>query len=537
MPEKENQAWGRLALVLAVAILIRLPHIFFQTPLGRDAIEYQNIARHLNAGEGLTLDIKVYYAVDSPVRHYAGSTRAPLLPLLLAGAERIMPAGWAIRALGPALFIGALLLAYSALARGTGKEGAFWAALLLAAHPGLLPVSLSPLSEVVVLFFIAAAMWSFMRMESAALAGLACAAAFLARPNAAIAALVIAAWYLIKRRDRSGARDAAIFFALFLIGPVALAAINSFNGAPMPLTPQNFLFRVLNFGDGAHFMHRGPIYGSTIELVRTEGAVKLLRMISKNGFYYLTELLTTWPGLGCLLPMAAVAWIGVRKSGKARILAPLAAIGVVNLVFHAAVWATYDAERFLSLTYFTLILWIAAGACLALGTLDSERGATTGGRSLVRGFFLVVLLMYGFQDAHAGYMATRNYQTGKTHSGQLADVWDRADVQQMRARMLALKQSGAIDESTVIASNEPWLANEATGSPSALIPYDLRPEEWKPWLKKVDASWVLLHKADWPAAYGGNLAALEGALAEDGWTRDSVLGEIELWRAGSGRTP
>lgn len=76
-------------IIFLIALAIRLP--LYHTPFWRtnDAIEYINIARNLNAGQGITLSIKNLLYDASPVVSQAIKTRPVLTSVLYAGLLKI----------------------------------------------------------------------------------------------------------------------------------------------------------------------------------------------------------------------------------------------------------------------------------------------------------------------------------------------------------------------------------------------------------------------------------------------------------------
>src|SRR5213080_4782645 len=92
--ERSSAAAAPVALVrpvVAAAIALALLFGALYVPAARgviklesDTIEFLDIARHLDAGEGYLLTIKEYYARSTPVVHNGLDERAPLYTFLLA---------------------------------------------------------------------------------------------------------------------------------------------------------------------------------------------------------------------------------------------------------------------------------------------------------------------------------------------------------------------------------------------------------------------------------------------------------------------
>lgn len=516
-----------LGIVVFAALAVRIFPIVFERPIGRDIADYQNIAANLAAGRGLTLDIKAFSTFESPVSHYAGYERAPLLPALIFLFGLVLPGGAVLALLGPLLFLGVVAMVYDTLVRYLSPLGAFCCTLLVAVHPGLLEVSLTPLTEIPTLFFLAAALWAFFRLGSPAGAGLACAAAFLSRPGAAAAVFALAVAYGVQGRSKRSYRDLGLFIGCAVIGPGILGAINVASGAPLTLTPQSFLFRVLHFTDGLHYVHRSPVYESTWALLSENGAT-VVRQVAKNALAYVMALADSTRGLGFLLPFVPLAFYGLASKKLPAPAAVVAGMGLADLALYTVSWSTRDADRFLTNSLFAALLVLAPGIWLAFEKIGEDVRRSRFG-SLGPAVLILIAAMWGASDVYRSYLAMREHQLGRPFTNNLETVWDRDDVRDMEAHLLGLMDRGKITRTTVIASNEPWLANHLTGARAALVPYDFEPEDWGPFVEDRDAEFVLLHEADWPANHHENLEALRAKLKSAGWRLESWQGEIELW--------
>lgn len=526
MTANRGQGWKNLALVLAAAAAVRIAPAMFETQIGRDIAEYQAIARSLRAGGGFANPIKAYHQIKTPVAHYSGYDRAPLFPALLAAVEIALPERAASQAIGPILYLAALAFVFAAARRRFGERAALWSGLLLALAPGLVEISLLPLTEPLVLLLLALAIWAWWGKESAPLAGIACALAFLARPSAGLFMAAIGLAVAVKAREARAWRGLAMFAACALAGPALLLALNVANSAPPFQTPQNFLYRVIRFTHGQQYMHEGGIYPSCGALMADRGG-EAIRQSAKNLIHYLEALADSVGGLGYLLPLALLAAAGAARRGRAA--AWIAAIGAADLALYSATWATFDAIRFVSVFEFCAILAVAAGICAAFEPLEE----TTFAPWLRRAAPLAlagIAIMWGGQGAWRSYIAVREWQLGRPYSNFMEPVWDGADARAMKGELLLLKSETKLGADDVIASNEPWMTNAWTEAPAVMTPYDLRPEEWLPQLDEWKAKFVLIHGADWPPKYRPNMEALKAALAGAGWDRVASSGAVELWR-------
>jgi hypothetical protein len=505
-----------LAAVLC-AVAIRVPFVLFETPVSRDITEFQNVARHLGDGDGFTLSIRAYYQFEAPVNHYSGFVRPWMLPLMLAAAQTVFSEALVSQVLPPILFIVALAWIYAALIRCYSTPAAFCAVLALALHPGLRQLSLMPFSELTVIFFIALAIWAYIRWNSPTLVGLACALAFLSRPGAAMVAVAFGAAYAARSSRVSSFRPLALHAAMFLLGPAVAAMINVVHGAPLFQTPQNFLFRIVHFSDGMHYLHRHPMYDSAVSFL-SHNAGLAFTLVANNAASYALQMVAGQSGLMYLLPLVPLAIIGAIGSPRRELVTLLAVIGALDLTVSTLTWSTYDGWRFLLVFAFTWIPWIIAESWEALTEL--ARGSGRRWRSVPAFVIAVVVGVWGLRDLAAAFVAFREHQ----HDRPLVwydELWDSPDVRAMKPR---LPTQGA-----VIASNEPWLANRLTGRPAALVPYDLNPEEWMPFLQRIGATHVFLHGGDWPQPYDSNRQSLLASLAASGWRRVAEQGQLQLW--------
>lgn len=506
-----------LFLVLIIAAAVRLPFVLFETPVSRDITEFQNVARHLRAGEGFTLSIRAYYQVEAPVVHYSGYVRPWMLPLMMAGGEMFFSESVVSRVLPPILYLFALGFVFSALCRYYSAPAVFCAALLLALHPGLRQFSLMPLSEITVIFFVALAVWAYARWDAPWLVGFACACAFLSRPSAALAAVVFGAAYALRFFSDSSPRAPLVFIATFLLGPIAVIAINIAHDAPLLQTPQNFLYRVLHFTDGVHYLHANPIYESAGALLADNPGF-VAKGVVKNGLNYLMEVSTTSSGLVYLLPFVPLALFYASDHPRFGFVLVLAAIGALDIALYTLTWATFDESRFLLLLAFTWIPWITAESWEALAALARSRGPKWNWAPTL--VFGVIVFLWGGRDLLAGYVAFREHQLD-IPLAFYDDLWNSEDVREITP----LLPTG----NAVIASNEPWLTNRLTHTPSALVPYDLKPDEWLPFLEKLGATHLFLHSADWPEAYESHRQELIRAVENADWRLAAERGRLTLW--------
>lgn len=525
MRADDSQGLRLLALALLVAALVRVPPVLFEIPVSRDAVEYENIAENLRAGRSLKLDIKAYNQVATLVVHYSGYDRPTFFPAMLAAAEFALPPEHASRLLPPLLFLITLTFAFSTIQKVYSASAAFWATLLLGVHPAFYRLSLLPLSEIAALMFIALAIWGFFRAGSPILTGLAVALAFLSRPSAALVGIVIGIAFILRSIRENSFLPLIVYSVSALVGPAVLIALNIAHHAPALLTPQSFLFRVLHFTDMLHYFHQGKVYDSTFALLAEHGG-DVARQITKNAFYYATALAGASEGIGYVLVLVPLALIGAAGSARRGFVILLAAIGIIDLAFYTLSWATFDSARFLMIFNFTSIIWITAESATALNGIAETAGSKW--RALAPLTLLAPAILWGAPTGYASYISWRESRTGMNFS-QYDSLWNTDDARAMETDLRKRLGEGDNSEPKVIASNEPWLTHRMTDGPSALIPYDLLPNEWIPFLTERKAILVLIHRGDWPEANRTNLDQFVLSLTESNWRLAIKHGELELW--------
>lgn len=517
-----------LWLVLALALLVRLVPMFCERQVGRDVIEYQNLAENMHAGRGFTLDIKAYWATPTPVVHYGLYERPVLLPVLLALLRTVAPPLSASQLIGPLLFLLTLALIYQTLFRTIGPGAAFSAGVLLALQPTLFGLSLMPLSETTTMMAMALIVWAFYASRSAVFTGLACSVAFLARPSMLLVTVILGVVYLIRAVRSRRPAPLLQFSAFALVGPFWLVWFNHANGAPLLLLPQSFLFRVMNFQDQLHYFHQGPLYASTSALLKAQGD-EAARLVSLNGFHYAQAFVSS-AGLGLLVAFIPLAVAGLCQAPPLRRYLWLVLFALADLILYTASWATFDAGRFLAIPYLLLITLIAIGTHEVLDRepLFKHRGAWCSAATCA---FLAVALVWLGMDGWSGYVSYHEWRIGEPRSSQIKMLWRAPGVSELTAALGKLSKSlPPAAPKPIVATNEPWMIYDKTGLPAAKIPYDLRGREWLNHIAQAGASLVVIHLGDWPEQYDENLAELFKELTLGGWSPWYNSGQIQAWR-------
>lgn len=532
MTAAERYGLPALVLALLLAVTVRAPSVIYGDPVGRDAAEYASISRNLQEGRGFTLDIKAYHAFETPVVHYSGYDRAPLFPFILNLFESAL-GDLGGRVVSPFFFVLALGLIFDLIRKYFSVSAAFWTVALLGLHPGLLELTVLPLSEPLLLFWLVFAGWASLRLRNPWVAGSAAALAFLTRPSSLLPAAVISLAFLLPLQGARSFRSWLYFALMTVTGPVLLVWLNALNDAPLFLLPQSFLFRVLDRADFVHTMNSGPLYESPVAVVVDEG-VRVARQIAKHALYYLQALASATHGLGAVIVLVPLAVWGLVKKGLTRPASLVLAAGLIDLVFYTLVWSTFDASRFTSTFVLAVLAVIFFGACLSLDQFHLPIGGGEGWRaSAAAGFSLA--LFWGAAAAFSGYLTWSESADRGPHRDPVARLWNRED---SRRTVNWIQENSdpseddaplAIDHGPV-ASNVPWMINVTTHHPSVLLPYDLDASELVAFLQAYDAGYVVLHAADWPAQYAEQIETLRVFLSVVEAELLFETGDVEIWK-------
>ncbi len=531
------ERYGFSALLLALAV--RVPAIVYGDPAGRDIAEYASIADSLQRGGGFQLDIKAYHANDTPVVHYSGYDRAPLFPVVLAGFETVAGDG-GDRVVSPLLFLLALVFVFDLVRKYFSVSAAFWVTLLLGLHPGLMELSLLPLSEPLLLLTLTLTVWSALRLRNPWLAGISAALCFLTRPSSILAAGVVGVVFLFPFRGSRSFASLAGFLLLALSGPAALVALNvNYDALPF-LLPQSFLFRVMDHSHMVHTMNEGRLYDSVFAVIEAEGPAVGKRIV-RHAVHYVEALAHVTHGLGALLALFPLAIWGFGKWGKGRALGLLLTVGFIDLVFYGLVWSTFDADRFTSVLVFVSVAVIVLGTRLLLEDVPL-RSTVARSPSVSSAICFVLAVLWLGASGFSGYLTWSESAGHGPSRNRLANLWDRADsreaMQWVKDNSLWVDAEAPMDpQRGALVSNEPWMVRARGQRAGVLLPYDLKREELITFLDSYDAGYVLIHAADWPGVHAEGFETLRAYLGESGAERLFRTGQVEIWKIASPLAP
>lgn len=531
MSAAERYGGAALLLALLLALAVRVPSIVYGDPSGRDIVEYDSIARNLLQGEGFQLDIKAYHAHDTPVVHYSGYDRAPLFPVVLAGFKFAIGETYGHRVVSPFLFLFALILIFDLIRKYFSISAAFWVTLLIGLHPGLMELSLLPLSEPLLTFSLAVTLWGALRLRNPWVAGFGVALCFLTRPSSLPAISLVGITFLFPYRGARSLGSLAIFGLTALMGPAMLVGLNIQNDALPFLLPQSFLFRVMDHSHMVHTMNEGRFYPSAGALLAEEGLVVAER-IAKHALYYLQALGSAMRGIGALLVLMPLAVWGFLKYGKGRVAGLLFAVGFIDLVFYTLVWSTFDADRFTSVFLVVVASIVILGAFLLLEDVPL-RSTSAGSMSTGSAFCGLLGFVWLGASLFSGYLSWSESEGAGPARNPLANLWNRNDSNALVDWMNGDSPEGpgtlSLDQRS-LASNVPWLLRHRCDVPGVLLPYDLEQNELEAFFDQCDVGGVVIHTADWP---GRHVAGLESLLRYLHTSKSGKLFEshqVQVWK-------
>jgi hypothetical protein len=528
IPADTSGRYGFNALLLAllIAAAVRVLPVGFNQPSGRDIVEYESVARNLHLGLGYRLDLKIYRAADTPVVHYSGYDRAPLFPLTLALLHYAASEEMASRLIGPLLFLLMLVLVYDLVRKLSTVSAAFWTTTLIGVHPGLLALSLQPLTETQVLLFVVLALWALFRLEYPWVAGFAAALAFLTRPSSAVAFLAIGLACLTPPIRRRAPWGIVGFVLIALAGPALLVWLNRTYEAPLFLLPQSFLLRVLDHTHASHLMHAGEIHPIPWAMLGGNFPSVAYR-VAKHALYYVQYLAGATQGLGAIVLLAPLSLWGFHSRGLLPVAVVALGVGLFDLAFYTLVPSTFDAPRFTSVFLLTASLVILAGLGLAFQSFrDYSRDERW--RRVPAFTGLALLLFWGASDAFSGYIEWREQLRGGPYRHRIEALWNRPD---SLVWADAVRPAGIVPRNGhAVLTNVPWFVHRVTHMPASLLPWDVTREDVLALIQRDRPTSVIVHAADWPAAHAAGMEAVREVMKELHAERVFRSGAIEHWR-------
>ena len=468
--------------------------------LNPDVVEYVDVARRLAAGEGFLLGVKAYHVDGTAVLHDGLSERAPLLPLIAAGAVRlgldlrtlqVMNAVLAAVAVGLVAEMGESLF---------GRRVGAASGLLAAASPIMLARLVPIMTEALAVSLTLAAIWLVLRSSEppgrwASLgAGAALGLAYLTRPTAIALASTLIGVTLVAFSDRRRALNSVGWMALGLLVFVVPTSIYSqVTRGSLSYSGQSYLYSVYKDSD---VLRNG--YGKVIPPAREFISqnldfvvVAMLENVRDYAVLILTE--NRW-----LLPLApawiGVAWVVIRRGYPRQALIP-AAIAAMNFAVYAATWANFQ-ERYQIVTLLLLLPILANGLDrLGLGRLRIR--PLPAGIAL---FCAVAAVAWWwsptFRQEYRGEFRYGDEPTGVRVDDGVRWTGPPRWVQDNELSRIDDWIEAHTQRSDVLTHGQPWPYTFFTGRPATLLPTKLTSDSLRSFLTDYQVAYVLLDLRD-----------------------------------------
>lgn len=343
------------ALIAACAFAAYLRPAWRVLQLNPDVVEYLDVARRLNGGEGYVLGVKAYHTAITPVIHDGLSERAPLYTFLVAGLLKLGGPLWTLQIANAVLAAACAALVGAITAQLAGARAGWIAMTLAAMSPVVLARLIPPMSEALSIALSLAAVWLAPRCRRspwvAVVAGAMLGLAYLARPTALVLvpALMLGLWSWRRAVGVLGG-------ALLVIAPASFAVL--LTRGRLSYSGQTYLYSVLK---DAEVLRQG--YGRELPspaefIVGNLGLV--IWGIIENAIDYATLMFRESDWMLPLIPaMALGAIVASRSEQRARWSIPMLAT-LANYAVYAATWANFQ-ERYQILTMLLLIPAAATG--------------------------------------------------------------------------------------------------------------------------------------------------------------------------------
>ena len=461
---------GRIWIFLIVAgaaLAIKTPFALEHFRLYPDAIAYLDIARNLSDGNGFTSALKLNYFHSSGVTHCALSDWPPLYPLLAGGILTLVPNEIVLQLVN-ALLVGAaaglvFLLGDKLFDRRTGLLAGLFAAIA----PNLFRSGIAGMSDPLGLVLALGALMIGISAKGRptwwAAAGVVAGAAYLARFSNAVILLAFVPFLLLERSERRNVWPCLAGFML-AAGPL-LAWKWGLYGSPFH-SAQMFHYRTESFRLASWNGYASTSVIDPNYLMHNMSTVAAA--VWRNTLAYAGSLFVGTGGLfllsGGLVALGVTGPRGLFTRERVLVLA----VAAMHFAIYASTWSIppVQGSRFLMVSYCLLLPFCAAGVVRAL---ESTTAAVRVGAI---GVCMVVIAVY----CHACFLAA-----GSTH-GQFEPL----DASVVRWAGTALPPG------TNVASNNPWMIRDATGLPSAALPWNLDREKLAEFLREYDIGAVIL---------------------------------------------
>jgi Dolichyl-phosphate-mannose-protein mannosyltransferase len=244
------------AWIAALAFGLYLPPALSVLQLNPDVVEYVDIGRHLAAGQGNLLSVKMFHVGGTQVLQDGLAVRPPLWPFLIAALFWLGVSPLGLQVVNALLSAGCAALVYGIGTALFDRRTGLLAGLLAALSPAVLIFMIPPMSEALAIGLTLVAAWLLVRrsdracIADCAAAGAALGLGYLARPTTlAFAAALVLGVVLAARVRRALLRPLAALFvglAIFVV-PITVYSLAT-RGSPS-YSQQTYQYAVFEDSD------------------------------------------------------------------------------------------------------------------------------------------------------------------------------------------------------------------------------------------------------------------------------------------------
>lgn len=439
-------------LVFTVALTISTAAFNPERPLlSPDVIEHVSIANAMSLGHGFVNPVQWYYSLPGPPPLPAAASRAPILPLMIAGA---FTAGADLHQSVLAHILFAALVAvgmFLLTCRFARPALAAAATILVVTSPTWAMASTSLLSEIAglaaCLFVVATAAGASRSRTGAIVCALATVLAWLTRPNLAPMALAVAAavaWDV--RRPAALLRSSVVVYVLAVFA--GTAAVSAFFTSTTGLPPYDGYRHAFEHFPEARAYRYGTEYVGTFAFIQAHFDQVVEASLS-HATRLSSELLWSsryrFAGWWLLAGVLAVAWAPSRATIEERVLA------LSGLGFSLMIVLTYPAFDHLRYPLFPAVSGILVGMGAVEKALQWAEGRTIRWASLERPVWVGLIVLA------AGL-------TWTIVPGTRSDAATPETVSM---------DCSVLNPGELVMTDEPWSVHWMCGNPVIRVPQDL----------------------------------------------------------------
>ncbi|NIM05299.1 MAG: hypothetical protein GTO55_04235 [Armatimonadetes bacterium] len=466
--------WAILLAGLFVFLLsagIRLFPLLTAPPkVSPDALEYLNIARHLDRGEGLVISIKAHMFDQEPVVRSTIGDRCFLYPAAVAAGLLLFPksddllVARSVNLIFSSLAVTVSLFLFAGL---FGWRVGGLAAILVAVNPTMVKNGIEPLSDQLFLLLALSALLLYTAQDtehtlarwSPAAAGVVCALAQLTRPVGVVLLAVLLVGYLLRKRRRAAGWMMLGF--LIVMSPYFWANWRQ-HGSPF------YSVSAYNYTVG-HY-REGTWYGLDREQLSpwqfvSRNHQRVLKLVERK---FVDNSKVVLNQLEPLLLFVLLLPRGAFRNSRGALIG----YASLNFIAYSLSWAPVGAPRFLLPSYLLPIPFLLEAAARPRWMRLRKAGSF-----LLATAFVLAAGNSLVQDA-VSY--SRSFAAGKptrfTEAYQQAALW--------------LERETAPNE--IVASNNPWEVNYRSNRPAVICPVFSKEEQIGPFLKRHEVRTVIL---------------------------------------------